>query len=169
MGRLKVGNPLDRANDVGPLARRDLVDDLDRQVQASVAAGARLICGGQRPAGVGYYYPPTVLGDVRPGMAAFDEETFGPVAPIIVARDADEAIALANLSPYGLGASIWTRDVPLAESLAQQIEAGCVFINEAVKSDPRLPFGGVKRSGYGRELSEIGMQEFTNIKTVWVR
>jgi len=166
MQRLKVGDPLDRANDLGPLARRDLVSDLHRQVTESAAAGARLACGGQIPQGVGYYYPPTVLADVRPGMAAFDEETFGPVAAVISARDVDDAIALANRSSFGLGASIWTQDVSRAECLAAEIEAGCVFINDTVKSDPRLPFGGVKRSGYGRELSDIGMHEFVNIKSV---
>jgi succinate-semialdehyde dehydrogenase/glutarate-semialdehyde dehydrogenase len=168
MRRLKMGDPLDRANDIGPLARHDLVDDLHDQVERSGAAGAKILCGGELPRGVGFYYPPTVLTEVRPGMAVFDEETFGPVAPIIRAADAQEAVALANLSVYGLGASIWTRDGERAEQLAAAIEAGCVFINEAVKSDPRLPFGGVKRSGYGRELADVGMHEFVNIKTVWV-
>ncbi|MCE9554025.1 MAG: NAD-dependent succinate-semialdehyde dehydrogenase [Planctomycetes bacterium] len=167
MQRLKVGDPLDRGNDLGPLARRDLVDELHRQVTQSVAAGAKLLCGGEPTQRVGYYYPPTVLANVLPGMAAFDEETFGPVAPVIRARDADEAIALANQSNYGLGASIWTADPARAERLAAELQAGCVFINEAVKSDPRLPFGGVKRSGYGRELADVGMLEFVNIKTVW--
>jgi len=166
MQRLKMGNPLDRANDLGPLARRDLVDDLHRQVTQSVAAGARVMCGGSVPSGIGYYYPATVLADVRPGMAAFDEETFGPVAAVVSARDVREAIALANRSSFGLGASIWTNDGSRAECLAAEIEAGCVFINDVVKSDPRLPFGGVKRSGYGRELSDIGMHEFVNIKAV---
>ena len=167
MRRLKLGDPMDRANDLGPLARRDFADDLHRQVTRSTAAGARLLCGGKQPRRVGYYYPPTVLADVLPGMAAFDEETFGPVAPVIRARDADEAIALANHSAFGLGASIWTTDLARAERLAVELQAGCVFINETVKSDPRLPFGGVKRSGYGRELADVGMHEFVNIKTVW--
>jgi succinate-semialdehyde dehydrogenase / glutarate-semialdehyde dehydrogenase len=169
MARLKVGDPADRGTDVGPLARPDLRDDLHQQVQRSIAAGARLLTGGQALAGDGYYYAPTVLADVRPGMAAFDEETFGPVAAVVRAGDADEAVALANASKFGLGASIWTRDTGLAEKMASRIESGSVFVNGPVKSDPRLPFGGVKYSGYGRELSEIGIREFVNIKTVWVK
>ena len=132
-------------------------------------AGAKLRTGGRRLERRGYFYAPTVLTGVQPGMPAFDEETFGPVAAVIRARDTDHAIELANRSQYGLAASIWTGDPRRGEALAGEIEAGVVFINEAVKSDPRLPFGGVKRSGYGRELSEFGMREFVNIKTVWVK
>jgi succinate-semialdehyde dehydrogenase/glutarate-semialdehyde dehydrogenase len=117
----------------------------------------------------GFFYPPTVLVNVRPGMPAFDEETFGPVAAVIRVKNMDEAVQLANRSRYGLGASIWTKDIALAERLAAQIESGCVFINGAVKSDPRLPFGGVKNSGYGRELAEVGIREFVNIKSVWIK
>ena len=169
MSALKVGDPMDRATQVGPLARGDLRDSLHDQVQRTLAAGARLLAGGKSLSGAGFYYAPTVLADVCPGMAAFDEETFGPVAAVIRAKDADEAVALANQSNFGLGASIWTQDTPLAERLAARIEAGNVFINGPVKSDPRLPFGGVKQSGYGRELSQIGIREFVNIKAVWVK
>lgn len=164
---LKVGDPTDRDTDLGPLARIDLLENLERQVRESIAAGARLVVGGERLQRRGYFYPPTLLADVRPGMPAFDEETFGPVAALIRARDVEDAIRLANLSKYGLGASIWTRDLRAAERIAARIEAGCVFVNGAVKSDPRLPFGGIKRSGYGRELSRFGIHEFVNIKTVW--
>lgn len=169
MQKLKVGDPLQRDTDLGPLAREDLLDDLHDQLTRSLEAGARLLVGGQRLARRGYFYAPTVLGGVQPGMPAFDEETFGPLAAVIVATDAEDAVRLANLSPYGLGASVWSGDAERAEQLAGQIEAGCVFVNEIVKSDPRLPFGGIKRSGYGRELAEVGIREFVNIKTVWVK
>ncbi|HEY8749746.1 MAG TPA: NAD-dependent succinate-semialdehyde dehydrogenase [Tepidisphaeraceae bacterium] len=169
MSALKVGNPMDRSTDIGPLARRDLLDNLESQVQRSIAAGARPITGGHPLTGKGFFYPPTVLSDVRPGMPAFDEETFGPVAAVIQAKDIDHAIELANQSPYGLGASIWTNDIPLAQRLASRIDSGSVFINGPVKSDPRLPFGGIKQSGHGRELARHGIQEFVNVKTVWVK
>jgi len=169
MRALVVGDPLDRATQVGPLARADLVDDLHAQVGRSVAAGARVLCGGERPEGPGFFYPPTVLAGVEPGMAAFDEETFGPLAPVTVARDAGHAAELANRSRYGLGASVWSRDAARGEALARQIEAGAVFVNGMVKSDPRLPFGGIKRSGHGRELAAAGIREFVNQQTVWVR
>jgi succinate-semialdehyde dehydrogenase/glutarate-semialdehyde dehydrogenase len=169
LANLKVGNPNNRDTQVGPLARRDLLENLQRQVQQSIAAGARVITGGHQLPAKGYFYAPTLLGNVRPGMAAFDEETFGPVAALIEAKDVDDAVRLANLSPYGLGASVWTKDTAAAERIAGELEAGCVFINGAVKSDPRLPFGGIKRSGYGRELSSFGIHEFVNIKTVWMK
>jgi succinate-semialdehyde dehydrogenase/glutarate-semialdehyde dehydrogenase len=169
MSRLKIGDPMDRATEIGPLARLDLLENLHAQVTDSVAAGARLLLGGRRVSGKGYYYEPTLLGDVRPGMAAFEEETFGPVAAVIRAENAAHAVALANASRFGLGASIWTKNVESSEQMAAELEAGCVFINGIVKSDPRLPFGGVKRSGFGRELSHFGMMEFVNIKTVWVK
>jgi len=168
MARLKLGDPLDRATELGPLARPDLVDALERQVQESIKAGARLVTGGARPQRVGSFYAPTVLADVHPGMPAFDEETFGPLAAVIVAKDAPDAVRLANQSGFGLGASVWTSDEARGEALAREIEAGSVFVNGIVKSDPRLPFGGVKRSGYGRELGLWGMREFVNIKTVWI-
>jgi succinate-semialdehyde dehydrogenase/glutarate-semialdehyde dehydrogenase len=163
-----IGDPLERTTQVGPLARFDLRESLHRQVDRTVQAGAKLLLGGGIPAGRGFYYPPTVLDHVVKGMAAFDEETFGPVAAVIHARDDADAIRLANASPYGLGASLWTRRPERAEQLARSIETGCVFVNEMVKSDPRLPFGGIKRSGYGRELSEYGIREFVNIKSVWI-
>jgi len=169
MARQRMGDPLDRATDLGPLARDDLVDQLDRQVRGSIELGARLVTGGARPALPGYYYPPTVLSDVTPGMPVFDEETFGPVAALVRARDAAHAVELANRSRFGLGASVWTADPARGEALASQIEAGSVFVNGPVKSDPRLPFGGIKRSGYGRELGVAGLREFVNLKTVWVR
>lgn len=169
MASLKVGDPMDPGNAMGPLARRDLCDRLAAQVQRSVAAGARILTGGGPLPQKGYYFAPTVLGGVVPGMAAFDEELFGPVAAVIAAENADDAVRLANHTSFGLGASLWTADVPFAEKLAQRIDAGNVFINGPVKSDPRLPFGGVKASGYGRELSPFGMREFVNIKTVWIK
>jgi succinate-semialdehyde dehydrogenase/glutarate-semialdehyde dehydrogenase len=169
MAGLRVGDPGERETEVGPLARADLVADLHDQVQRSVAAGARVRCGGAPLDRPGFFYAPTVLDEVVPGMAAFDEETFGPVAPVIRARDADDAVALANRSRYGLGASLWTRDLDRARNLVPRIESGSVFVNGNVKSDPRLPFGGIKDSGYGRELAAFGIREFVNIKTYWLR
>jgi succinate-semialdehyde dehydrogenase/glutarate-semialdehyde dehydrogenase len=168
MSALKVGDPRDRATEIGPLARGDLLRALDDQVQRTIAAGARLRTGGTRLPRPGFFYAPTVLTAVEPGMASFDEETFGPVAAVIRARDPERAIELANRSQYGLGASIWTGDRKRGEELAREIEAGCVAVNAIVQSDPRLPFGGVKRSGYGRELAAFGIREFVNIKTVWI-
>src|SRR5881296_531761 len=164
----KVGDPLDPTTQVGPLARLDLRANLHRQVQESVKRGARLVLGGELPAGPGAFYPPTLMVAVEPGMPAFDEETFGPVAAVIRAKDEADAIRIANASPYGLGAAVWTGDPKRGERVAREIEAGSVFVNGLVRSDPRLPFGGVRRSGYGRELSQYGLREFVNIKTVWV-
>lgn len=169
MAARRVGDPMDRSSDLGPLARGDLRQALHDQVQRSLAAGAHLRTGGRPLEGRGYYYAPTVLSNVRPGIPAFDEETFGPVAAVIRAKGVEDAIALANHSTFGLGASIWSNDLAVAERMAAALEAGCVFINGPVKSDPRLPFGGVKHSGYGRELAEVGIREFVNIKTVWVK
>jgi succinate-semialdehyde dehydrogenase/glutarate-semialdehyde dehydrogenase len=164
----RVGDPLDRATQVGPQAREDLRDSLHGQVEESVKRGARLLLGGEIPTGKGAFYPATLLTAVEQGMPAFDEETFGPVAAVIRAKDETDAVRLANDSTLGLGASLWTRDRERAERLATAIEAGSVFVNGVVKSDPRLPFGGIKRSGYGRELSEYGIREFVNIKSVWI-
>ena len=163
-----MGDPLDRETQVGPLARGDLRESLERQVRESVAMGARLALGGAPLEGRGYFYAPTVLTDVTPAMPAFREETFGPVAAVIRARDAEHAVALANDSQYGLGGNLWTQDIQRGRELARRIESGGVFINGMTASDPRLPFGGVKRSGYGRELSIFGIREFTNIQTVWI-
>jgi len=168
MGSRRVGDPLDPAISIGPQARLDLRENLDRQVRESVQRGAQVVLGGQLPGGPGAFYPPTVLTAVQPGMPAFDEETFGPVAAVVRAKDEADAIRIANASQYGLGASVWTADRARGERVARAIEAGSVFVNALVKSDPRLPFGGVKRSGFGRELSEYGLREFVNIKTVWV-
>jgi len=168
MERLKVGDPLDKETQIGPLARGDLVLELDKQVQDSIAQGAKLLTGGKRLAREGYYYAPTVLTNVRKGMSVYEEETFGPVAAIIRVRDEEEALQVANDSRFGLGASLWTKDLKRAEELARKINSGAVFVNAMVKSDPRLPFGGVKKSGYGRELSHYGIKEFVNIKSVWI-
>ena len=162
-----VGDPLDEKTQIGPLASNSFRDELHDQVLRSIKAGAKLITGGIIPEGVGAFYPPTILTDVRKGMEAYSEELFGPVAAVIIAQNADEAIRIANDSRFGLGASLWTSDAAKAEALASRIEAGAVFINGMVKSDPRLPFGGIKESGYGRELSHYGIKEFVNIKTVW--
>jgi succinate-semialdehyde dehydrogenase/glutarate-semialdehyde dehydrogenase len=164
------GNPLDPATKLGPLARADVRDSLQIQVEASIAAGAKLLLGGEPIPGPGNFYPPTVLANIRPGMAAFDEETFGPVAAIISAQDEAEAIALANRHHYGLGAGIFTRDLARGRRLArEELAAGACTVNDFVKSDPRLPFGGVKQSGYGRELGLFGAREFVNIKSVVVQ
>jgi succinate-semialdehyde dehydrogenase/glutarate-semialdehyde dehydrogenase len=165
---LRVGDPMQRETNVGPLARADLRDTLSEQVERSVSGGAHTVVGGRRLDGKGYFYAPTVLDGVESNMAAFREETFGPVAAVIRAKDAQDAVRLANDTEYGLGSALWTRDIPRARELARQIEAGSVFINGMVASDPRLPFGGIKRSGYGRELGTYGIKEFVNIQTVWI-
>lgn len=165
-----MGNALEGSFDLGPLAREDLRENLHRQVRESVVQGARCLLGGAVPEGPGYFYPPTLLADVRPGMPAFDEETFGPAAAIVPVADEREAIELANSTEYGLGAAVFTRDLERGEHIARyELEAGSCFVNEFVKSDPRLPFGGIKQSGFGRELSVFGIREFVNIKTVFVR
>lgn len=163
------GDPMDKNNTIGPMSRADLRDELHRQVQDSIKKGAKLLCGGYIPEGDGAFYPPTVLTNVKKGMPAYDEELFGPVAAIIAARDEAHAIKLANDTIYGLGGGIFSKDVKKAEKIAaKQIQAGNCFVNAFVHSDPRLPFGGVKQSGYGRELSKFGIREFTNIKTVFI-
>jgi succinate-semialdehyde dehydrogenase/glutarate-semialdehyde dehydrogenase len=166
--RLTVGDPRDEETDLGPLAGSDLLDNLERQVEESVAEGARVVTGGRRLDRDGYFYPPTLLADVRPGMPVADDETFGPVAAVIPVADEEQAIEIANASRFGLGASVWTRDRARGVEIAGRLEAGCVAVNGIVKSDPRLPFGGVKQSGYGRELGKEGIREFVNVKSVWV-
>jgi succinate-semialdehyde dehydrogenase/glutarate-semialdehyde dehydrogenase len=168
-GSVRVGDPLDPETQLGPMARRDLRDELHDQVRRTVEAGARLLCGGRPTPGGGAFYPPTVLSGVRPGMAAFDEETFGPVAAIVSAADEREAVTLANASRFGLGAAVFSADPGRAERMAAvELDAGSCFVNTAVRSDPRLPFGGVKESGFGRELGRLGILEFVNAKTVVV-
>jgi succinate-semialdehyde dehydrogenase/glutarate-semialdehyde dehydrogenase len=165
---LRVGDPMQRETNVGPLAREDLRDALADQVQRSISGGAHMVTGGTALEGKGYFYAPTVLDGVKSDMPAFREETFGPVAAVIRATDAEDAVRLANDTEYGLGAALWTGDIKRAKDLARRIEAGSVFINGMVASDPRLPFGGIKRSGYGRELGVFGIREFVNIQTVWI-
>ncbi len=168
MQALKMGNPADETVQVGPLARADLVEELDRQVKNSIQKGAKLLLGGKKATGEGNFYLPTVITNVQKGMPIYEEETFGPVAAIIPVQDEEEAMTVANDTRFGLGASLWTQNIEKAKVLAHQIQAGSVFINGLVKSDPRLPFGGIKKSGYGRELSHYGIKEFVNIKTVWI-
>ncbi len=164
----KVGNPMEDATELGPVARADLMKNLHEQVRATLGAGAAPLLGGRPIDQPGNYYQATIAGDVVPGMRMFDEEVFGPAAAVVRARDEREAVELANRSSYGLGCSIHTNDLEKAQTLARDIEAGMVFINGIVVSDPRLPFGGIKRSGHGRELSHFGIHEFTNVQTVWV-
>src|SRR6266852_2149672 len=166
--QLKVGDPLQIETQVGPMARGDLRDTLERQVTDSVKMGARVLLGGKPAAGKGYFYEPTIIANVTTDMPIFREETFGPAAAVIVARDAEHAVELATDSDFGLGGNLWTRDIERGRALARHLESGGVFINGMTASDPRLPFGGVKRSGYGRELSSFGIREFVNIQTVWI-
>jgi succinate-semialdehyde dehydrogenase/glutarate-semialdehyde dehydrogenase len=169
LGDTVMGDPLDEQTEIGPQAREDLRDQLHRQVRDSLQKGARCLLGGQMPKGPGYFYPPTVLTDVTRGMAVYDEETFGPVAAVVPVPDEAAAVQVANDSDFGLGAAVFTRDQARGERLAvSEIQAGNCFVNAFVKSDPRLPFGGIRNSGYGRELSHFGLREFVNIKTVWV-
>ncbi len=169
MKAVKVGDPTDPATDIGPQARRELRDELHGQVQQAIREGARALLGCTVPPGPGAFYPASVLADVKPTNVAAREEIFGPVAAVIRVGSADEAVDVANASKFGLGASLWTRDLAKAEKLAARIEAGAVFVNGLVKSDPRLPFGGVKASGYGRELGLEGIRSFCNAKTVWIK
>ncbi|KMS53557.1 succinate dehydrogenase [Novosphingobium barchaimii LL02] len=167
--KLKVGDPLDASTALGPMARHDLRDELHEQVERTLAQGAKLLLGGQKVEGPGNFYAPTVLADVAPGMAAFEEETFGPVAAITMVEDVEHAIALTNASEYGLGGSLWTADTARAQRIARRLETGGVFINGFSASNPRIPVGGVKKSGYGRELSHFGLREFTNPQAVWTK
>jgi len=166
----KMGDPFDETNHIGPQASVFLRDELHEQVEKSIKLGAKLMLGGTIPEKEGAWYLPTVLSNVKKGMPAYDEELFGPVAALIRAKDEDEAIEIANDSIFGLGAAVFTRDIERGENIAKEkLNAGCCFVNAFVKSDPRLPFGGIKDSGYGRELSSFGIREFVNIKTVYVK
>jgi succinate-semialdehyde dehydrogenase/glutarate-semialdehyde dehydrogenase len=165
---LTVGDPFDRDVRIGPLARASIRTDVLDQVRRSVSAGARIVTGGTVPEGPGFYFRPAVLDNVTPEMAVAAEETFGPVAAVLRAKDASDAVDIANATEFGLGAALWTSDLDRADLLVSRIDAGAVFVNGIVASDPRLPFGGVKRSGYGRELGVFGIRQFTNVKSVWV-
>jgi succinate-semialdehyde dehydrogenase/glutarate-semialdehyde dehydrogenase len=165
---LKIGNPMQYDTRIGPMARYDLRDQLSEQVRDTVRAGGKLLLGGGAIPGPGAYFEPTVVGDVRVGMRMADEETFGPAAAMFRANDAEHAVTIANASRYGLGGNLWTNDISRAEECAARLESGNCFINGMTASDPRLPFGGVKKSGIGRELSEFGIREFVNIQTVWI-
>ncbi len=167
-GALKVGDPMDEGTDVGPLVSEAAREELEDQVKRLVDAGGKVLIGGKRPQGAGAYYPPTIVADVPRDAAIAKEELFGPVAMLFRARDANDALAIANSTTFGLGASVWTKDSAERDRLVNGVEAGAVFVNGMVKSDPRLPFGGVKASGYGRELAEFGIREFVNVKTVWI-
>jgi succinate-semialdehyde dehydrogenase/glutarate-semialdehyde dehydrogenase len=169
MRALRMGDPLDRATQLGPLATARLAEELEAQVTESVSRGARLICGGRRPEPGSAFFPPTVLTDIPRESPAYRDELFGPVGSVFVARDIDDAIRIANDTRFGLGASAWTTDAAEQERFARELDAGSVFVNDMVVSDPRFPFGGVKSSGYGRELSDVGLREFTNVKTVRIR
>lgn len=169
MKKVKVGDPMNTETELGPIAREDLLFELEDQVKRSVKDDAKILCGGNRMDKEGYYFEPTILANILPGTPAYEEEIFGPVAILITAKDEADAIRIANDSSYGLGASLWTKNIESAKQLAAKIESGSVFINGMVKSDPRLPFGGIKNSGYGRELSHYGIKEFVNIKTVWIK
>jgi succinate-semialdehyde dehydrogenase/glutarate-semialdehyde dehydrogenase len=166
---LVVGDPLDAATDVGPLANEAQVKTLTDQISRSVSLGARLLCGGHRLERPGYYFAPGVLAGIHRDSPVYEEEVFGPVALLFRVRDIEEAIRVANDTEFGLGASAWTQNQKERDRFIAELQAGLVFINAMVASDPRLPFGGVKRSGYGRELSHYGIHEFTNIKTVWIQ
>ncbi len=169
MEKTIIGDPMKEETELGPIAREDLLIELHEQITRSVVAGAKILTGGNRLNKKGFYYAPTIISNVKKGMAAYEEELFGPAAIVIKVKDEEEAILTANDTNFGLGASLWTSDIEKAKSLAKEIESGSVFINGMVKSDPRLPFGGIKLSGYGRELSHYGIKEFVNIKSVWVK
>jgi succinate-semialdehyde dehydrogenase/glutarate-semialdehyde dehydrogenase len=169
MKALRVGDPLKESTDIGPLATEQILNDVDEQVKTSVAAGALLLTGGKRIEDRGNFYEPTVLANIPENAPAYCDEVFGPVAMLFRVANIDEAINLANATTFGLGASAWTSDAGEQRRFIEEIEAGCVFLNGMVASDPRLPFGGIKHSGYGRELSEFGIREFVNVKTVWIK
>ncbi len=168
MSSLQVGDPMEPATEVGPLATRQGREDIASQVDDAVALGATVLCGGKAIDGPGFFYEPTVLADVTPKMRVYSEEVFGPVAMLYRARDEDEALRIANDSPFGLAASVWTSDPAERERFTEQLEVGMIFFNTMVASTPELPFGGLKQSGYGRELGDLGLREFCAVKTVWV-
>jgi succinate-semialdehyde dehydrogenase/glutarate-semialdehyde dehydrogenase len=168
MRGLKIGDPFDETTEIGPLATEQILQGVHEQVQKSVAAGAKLLTGGNRIHGPGFFYEPTVLVDVPIDSPAYSEEVFGPVASFFRVRDAADAVEIANATSFGLGASAWTNDRTEQELFASELETGMVFVNAMVASDPRLPFGGVKRSGFGRELGAAGIREFVNTKTIWI-
>lgn len=169
MSKIKIGDPMDLETDLGPIAREDLLVELENQVKRSVEKGAKILLGGKRIERKGFYFEPTILAEINKNMPAYFEEIFGPVAIVIKAENEDDAIRIANDTEFGLGASLWTNDINKAKQLAAKIDSGSVFVNGMVKSDPRLPFGGIKKSGYGREISHYGIKEFVNIKTVWIK
>lgn len=169
MEALTVGDPMDDGTDVGPMSQAQGVEELDRQVRDSVAAGARLLTGGTPLDRPGYYYPPSVLTDIPADAPAYREELFGPVAMVFRARDVDDAIRIANDSPFGLGGSAWTTDDAEKERFVNEVETGMIYINKFTESTAEVPFGGAKNSGYGRELADFGPQSFVNAKTVWVQ
>jgi succinate-semialdehyde dehydrogenase/glutarate-semialdehyde dehydrogenase len=167
--KLHMGDPMHSNCDIGPLIQADAVSYLDNQVKQSISKGAQLLCGGKPPTDIpGFFYPPTILSTVKKGMAVYDEETFGPIFALIKVDSDEEAVKIANDTFYGLGASIWSSSIDHAKLVSNQLETGNVFINEIVKSDPRLPFGGIKKSGFGRELSHLGIREFVNIQTMYI-
>jgi succinate-semialdehyde dehydrogenase/glutarate-semialdehyde dehydrogenase len=166
---LRTGDPRESSTTLAPMAREDLRASLNKQVEESVAAGAEIRTGGESLRRSGWYYAPTLLDRVMPGMPAYEEELFGPVAAVIRAGDEADALRIANDSRFGLGGSVWSRDPVRGDAFARQLACGCAFVNELVKSDPRVPFGGIKESGYGRELSLLGIREFVNAKTIWFK
>ena len=168
MEALKPGDPFDETTGFSVMAREDLANDLLKQVKDSEKKGAEVILGGDRPDLQGAFFNPSIITNVKPGMPAYDEELFGPVATIFVVEDSDEAIEVANRSRYGLGGSIWTKDVEIGQKLARRVASGAVYINQMMASNPSVPFGGVKKSGYGRELSHLGIREFVNQKSIWI-
>src|SRR5947199_9163527 len=168
MKKMKLGDPVDETTEVAPLSSENILHGVDEQVQKSVAAGAKILCGGKRAEGPGYFYEPTALAEIPKGAPAYREEVFGPVALFFRARDREEAVAIANDSNFGLGASVWTNDAAEQEFFSHELQSGMVFVNAMVASDPRVPFGGVKRAGYGGELGAEGIREFTNVKTIWI-
>jgi acyl-CoA reductase-like NAD-dependent aldehyde dehydrogenase len=169
LNAIKIGNPMESETTLGPLAKREFAEVLSGQLEDAKRQGGRIIYGPAPPPGEGFFFRPAIVSDVQPDMRIMTEEVFGPVMPVLFAQTEESLVEMANASPYGLGASIWTRDLAKAERLARELEAGFVAINDIVKSDPRLPFGGIKKSGIGRELSHYGLKEFVNIKSVVIK